>query len=52
MQFKSEIFEVFKKFKALIEKQSGRCIKTLWTDRDGEFLFNKFIHFCEDQGLH
>ena len=52
LQFKSETFEAFKKFKALVEKQSGSCIKTLRTDRGGEFLSQEFIHFCEEEGLH
>nr|GFD31008.1 retrovirus-related Pol polyprotein from transposon TNT 1-94 [Tanacetum cinerariifolium] len=34
---KSESFEYFVKFKALVEKQSGKALKTLRTDRGGEF---------------
>ncbi|KAJ0094031.1 hypothetical protein Patl1_27066 [Pistacia atlantica] len=52
LQFKSETFENFKKFKAHVEKQSGKCIKVLCTDRGGEFLSHEFIQFCEEQGLH
>ena len=33
---KSQVFEVFKNFKALVEKQSGFSIKTLRSDRGGE----------------
>lgn len=30
---KSSVFDVFKKFKALVEKRKERCIKMLRTDR-------------------
>ncbi|KAL6351339.1 hypothetical protein AAG906_035131 [Vitis piasezkii] len=46
-----ETFETFKKFKAFVEKQSGKCIKVL-DDRGGEFLSNDFKVFCEEEGLH
>ena len=49
---KSEAFEHFKKFKALVEKQSGCQIKTLRTDRGGEFVSEEFNHFCEENGIH
>ena len=48
---KSEAFENFRKFKALVEKQSESCIKTLHTDRGGEFLSNEFTLFCEENGI-
>lgn len=35
LKFKSETFENFKKFKALVENQSGNKIKSLRTDRGG-----------------
>ncbi|KAE8734772.1 hypothetical protein F3Y22_tig00000715pilonHSYRG00163 [Hibiscus syriacus] len=48
--FKSETFEKFKRFKALVGKQTGRCIKTLRTDRGSEFVSNEFNSFCEEHG--
>ncbi|RVW94747.1 Retrovirus-related Pol polyprotein from transposon TNT 1-94 [Vitis vinifera] len=50
--FGGKTFETFKKFKAFVEKQSGKCIKVLRTDRGGEFLSNDFKVFCEEEGLH
>ena len=35
---KSEVFEKFSHFKALVEKQSGQHIKVLRTDRGGEYI--------------
>jgi len=39
---KSEVFSDFKKFKVAMEKDSGRKIKTMRTDRGGEFTSKEF----------
>ena len=51
LRFKSETFENFKKFKALVEKKGG-SIQVLRTDRGGEFMSEEFINFCDDHGIH
>ena len=51
LKAKSEAFESFKIFKAMVEKQSGLYVRALRTDRGGEFLSNEFITFCEEQGI-
>ncbi|RVW64469.1 Retrovirus-related Pol polyprotein from transposon RE2 [Vitis vinifera] len=48
---KSEAFSAFKSFKARVEKETGRSIKILRTDRGGEYCSNEFEHFCDDQGI-
>ncbi|CAH9081524.1 unnamed protein product [Cuscuta europaea] len=48
---KSESFENFRKCKALVEKQSGKVLKALRTDRRGEFISNEFTHFCDEHGI-
>ncbi|KAG7554412.1 Integrase catalytic core [Arabidopsis suecica] len=48
---KSESFNKFKKFKALVEQETGERIQTLRTDRGGEFLSQEFNSFCEDSGI-
>ena len=40
MKYKSESFERFKEFKNEVEKQTGKQIKTLRSDRGGEYLSN------------
>ncbi|KAL0308644.1 UNVERIFIED_CONTAM: Retrovirus-related Pol polyprotein from transposon TNT 1-94 [Sesamum radiatum] len=51
MREKSEVFKVFKKFKNLVEKQSGRSIKVLRSDRGKEYNNSEFNKFCEEEGI-
>ncbi|PKU61775.1 Retrovirus-related Pol polyprotein from transposon TNT 1-94 [Dendrobium catenatum] len=44
---KSETFNVFKKFKAMVEKTTGKFIKALRSDRGGEYNSAEFTSFCE-----
>ncbi|KAJ4716700.1 Retrovirus-related Pol polyprotein from transposon TNT 1-94 [Melia azedarach] len=48
---KSEVFGAFKKFKVAVEKESGRQIKAMRTDRGGEFTSKEFQEFCEANGI-
>jgi transposase InsO family protein len=48
---KSDAFSVFLQFKALIEKQSGCQIKTLRTDRGGEFIYMPFLDYCKENDI-
>lgn len=48
---KYDAFDSFKKFKTLVENESGYEIKALRTDRGGEFTSNKFNKYCEDHGI-
>jgi hypothetical protein len=51
LKAKSEAFEKFKEFKQMAEKETGRHIKTLQTDRGGEFLSKEFNAYCENNGI-
>ena len=42
MKYKSEAFEKFKEFRNEVEKQLGKSIKTLRSDRGGEYLSHEF----------
>lgn len=48
---KSEAFNCFKKFKSMTELQSGHKVKSLKSERGGQFLSSEFIQFCEDHGI-
>ncbi|GAU26253.1 hypothetical protein TSUD_224440 [Trifolium subterraneum] len=48
---KSEVFDVFKKFKAMAKKQSDHKLKVLKTDGGGEYVSKVFSEFCEAEGI-
>jgi len=48
---KSQSFDKFKKFKALVEEETGAKIKTLRIDRGGEFTSHEFQDFCDKSGI-
>ena len=51
LKHKSEVFDLFKVFKALVENQSGRRLKILRSDNGGEYVNSKFIQYCKDVGI-
>jgi hypothetical protein len=48
---KSEVFDRFKEFKALVENQTEKIIKVLRKDNGGEFCENEFEEFCKKCGI-
>ena len=46
---KSDAFEAFKHFKKLAETEKGMKIKTLRSDRGGEFTSDEFSKYCLEQ---
>lgn len=48
---KSEAFNKFKSFKALVEKEIGNNLKCLRSDQGGEFRSDEFIKYCDEQGI-
>ena len=48
---KFKVFSAFKKFKVLVEKQSGYQVKVVRFDRGGELMSKKFESYCEEQGI-
>ena len=51
MRHKSETFEKFKEFKSEVENQLGKKIKTLRSDRGGEYLSQEFIDYLKECGI-
>ena len=51
MKRKSETFEKFKEFRAEVENQLGKCIKAIWSDRDGEYLLGDFKDYLTQNGI-
>ena len=48
---KSQAVDIFKCFKNRVEKETGSCIRTLRTDRGGEFTSQEFNAFCDGNGI-
>ena len=51
MKYKSEAFEKFKEFRNEVEKQLGKSIKTLRSDRGGEYLSQEFQGYLRGHGI-
>lgn len=51
LRAKSEIIDVFVKFKALVKNQSGKKIKMLRSDNGSEYTTHKFKLNCEQVGI-
>ena len=51
MKKKSKALDKLKEFKAKLEKQLGRHIKSLRSDRGGECMFIEFISFLKENGI-
>lgn len=48
---KSQVFECFQKFKALVENQTDKKIKIFRSDGGGEFDNKQFTDLCEREGI-
>ena len=51
MKNKDEVFNKFKKFKALIENHTEKNIKTFRSNNGREFTSNEFKELCKDSGI-
>ena len=49
---KSEVFDLFKVFRSLVENQSRRKLKILRSENGGEYVKSKFTHYFEDTGIY
>jgi transposase InsO family protein len=48
---KSDVFEYFKEFKTMVEKQTGKCIKILRSDQGGEYTSGNFDSYFKNNGI-
>ena len=51
LKLKSNVFHIFKFFKATVENQLNLKIKNFRSDGGGEFLYIAFVEFCSSQGI-
>ena len=48
---KGEVFQRFQEWKALVEKSSGRKVKTLRSDNGGEYISTEFTSYLTKEGI-
>ena len=51
LQHKSEVFQRFQEWKALVEKSSGRKIKIFRSDNGGEYTSSEFASYLTKEGI-
>ncbi|KAL0533177.1 hypothetical protein IC582_030392 [Cucumis melo] len=51
IQNKSDSFEKFKEYKAIVENESGKTIKTFRSDRSGEYMDLRFQDYLIEHGI-
>ncbi|KAK3013045.1 hypothetical protein RJ639_008246 [Escallonia herrerae] len=51
MKHKSEVFNVFKQWKARVENQTGKKLKYFRSDNGMEYKDEEFLQFCKDKGI-
>ena len=48
---KSEVFDTFRKWKVMVENETGLKIKRVRSDNGGEYRDNRFREFCANNGI-
>ena len=48
---KSEVFDIFRKWKAMVENETGLKVKRLRSDNGGEYTDQRFREFCANNGI-
>nr|GEZ75573.1 retrotransposon protein, putative, Ty1-copia subclass [Tanacetum cinerariifolium] len=51
LKHKHEVFETFKVFQKEVENQVGKTIKSLRSDRGGEYMSQEFLDHLKDHGI-
>ena len=48
LKTKGEVFKRFQEFRAIVETQTRRKIKSLRSDNGGEYTLGEFVDYCEE----
>ena len=51
LKTKDQVFQLFKKFHAMVEREKGKSLKCLRTDNGGEYTSNKFENYCSEYDI-
>jgi len=49
---KYDVFEIFKKWRSLVENEIGKRLKCLRFDNGGEYCSKEFEDYCSFNGIH
>ena len=52
IRLKSDVFATFKKWKDLVENETGKRLKCLRSDNGGEDYSKEFDSYCSYNGIH
>lgn len=51
LKHKNEVFETFKRWRAMVENRTGRKLKTIRSDNGTEYTEGVFKEFCDQEGI-
>ena len=51
MKYKSEVFDKFKEYQSMVEKQTKKYIKILRLDQGGEYLSGEFLNHLKEKEI-
>ncbi|CAA0811871.1 Unknown protein [Striga hermonthica] len=51
LRTKGEVFQYFKRFHAMVERQAGKPLKCLRSDNEGEYTSHEFENYCAEHGI-
>lgn len=51
LRTKDQVFQHFKQFHAMVERETGMSLKCLRTDNGGEYISREFRDYCSDHGI-
>ena len=51
LKHKSQVFQYFKEWKAMVERETGRVLKTLRSDNGGEYTSSEFQLYLKKEGI-
>ena len=51
MKHKFKVFDKFKEYQGMVEKQTEKNIKVLRSDRRGEYLSSEFLDHLKNKGI-
>ena len=51
IEYKSQVFQYFHKFHAMVERETGNPLKRLRIDNGGEYISMEFKEYCSKHGI-